>query len=201
MLPKLNLKISQASIRLSNDWPMVGEEMGRRLKRAGKGEEQQIDEEKGVFSDLPMVNAVAEDQPDKENSHVSLEGLKEQEDLLLDAQKQSLGSLGEVQVQFSRFAEERGRFLAAMEKDFSSLQDKGQEEMVLKLFLIESSGSKFTDGLVFTVMAEDHVWAENMVRQWLDSNGRETDKIDKVQAVVSRDVRAIVGLGSKLLDR
>jgi hypothetical protein len=180
---------------------MVGEEMGRRLKRAGKGEEQQIDEEKGVFSDLPMVNAVAEDQPDKENSHVSLEGLKEQEDLLLDAQKQSLGSLGEVQVQFSRFAEERGRFLAAMEKDFSSLQDKGQEEMVLKLFLIESSGSKFTDGLVFTVMAEDHVWAENMVRQWLDSNGRETDKIDKVQAVVSRDVRAIVGLGSKLLDR
>ncbi len=175
--------------------------MGRRLKRMKKGEEQQIDEEKGVFSDLPTVNAVAEDQPDKETSHESLEGLKEQENLLLSAEQQFLGSQGEFQVQFSRFADERGRFLAAMEKDFSSLQDKGQEEMVLKLFLIESSGSKFTDGLVFTVMAEDHVWAENMVRQWLDSNGRETDKIDKVQAVVSRDVRAIIGLGSKLLDR
>jgi hypothetical protein len=178
-----------------------GEEMGRRLKRTGKSEEQQIDEEKGVFSDLPMVNAVAEDQPDKETSHVSLEGLKEQEYLLLSAEKQFLGSLGEVQVQFSRFAEERGRFLAAMEKDFASLQGKGHDGMVPRLFLIESSGSKFTDGLVFTVLAEDHVWAENMVRQWLDSNGRETDKIDKVQAVMSRDVRAIVGLGSKLLDR
>jgi hypothetical protein len=180
---------------------MAGEEMGSRLKRTGKSEEQQIDEEKGILSDLPMVNVVAEDQPDKETSHESLGGLKEQENLLLSAEKQFLGSLGEVQVQFSRFAEERGRFPTAIEKDFSSLQGKGQEEMFLKLFLIESSGSKFTDGLVFTVFAEDHVWAEDMVRQWLDSNGRETDRIDKVQAVLSRDVRAIVGLGSKLLDR
>jgi hypothetical protein len=39
------------------------------------------------------------------------------------------------------------------------------------------------------------------VRQWLDSNERETDKIDKIQAIVSRNVRAIVNVGSKLLDR
>jgi hypothetical protein len=40
-----------------------------------------------------------------------------------------------------------------------------------------------------------------MLRQWLGYNGRETDKIDKIQAVLSRDFRAIVGLGSKILDR
>jgi hypothetical protein len=54
--------------------------------------------------------------------------------------------------------------------------------------------------MVFTVMAENHVWAEYIVRQWLDSNDREMDKIDKGYAILSRDVRAIVSLGSKLLD-
>jgi len=175
--------------------------MSRRIKRKGKVEEQQIDEEKGVFSDLPMVNAVSEDHVSKGSSHVSLEGLKEQDTLLLAAEKQFLGSLTDVQVQLGRFAEERGRLLAALAKSSASSQDNDHKESSLRLFLIESSGSKFTDGLVFTVMAEDRVWAEDMVRQWLDSNGRETDKIDKVQAIVSRNVRAIVGLGSKLLDR
>jgi hypothetical protein len=51
---------------------------------------------------------------------------------------------------------------------------------------------------VFTVMAENNVWAEEMVRQWLNSNGRENYKIDKVMAVVSQDVRAIVNVGAKL---
>ena len=175
--------------------------MSRRIKRKERVEEQQINEEKGVFSDLPMVNAINGDHVSKESSQVSLDSLKEQDNLLSAAEKQFLGNLVDVQIQLGRFAEERGQLLATMEKNLASSQGNDHKEAALRLFLIESSGSKFTDGLVFTVMAEDRVWAEDMVRQWLDSNGRETDKIDKVQAIVSHNVRAIVGLGSKLFDR
>ncbi len=83
----------------------------------------------------------------------------------------------------------------------NSLQSKNSKKSVLGLFVIETRGSSFDDGMVFTVMAENHVWAEHIVRQWLDSNDREMDKIDKGYAILSRDVRAIVSLGSKLLDR
>ena len=53
---------------------------------------------------------------------------------------------------------------------------------------------------MFTVMAENDVWAEEMVHQWLHSNGRENHKIDRVMAVVSSDVRAIVNVGAKLVN-
>ncbi len=80
-------------------------------------------------------------------------------------------------------------------------QNQSPEKSAHRLFVIETSGPKFNDGMVFTVMAENHVWAEYLVRQWLDSNDREIDKIDKGYAILSRDVRAIVSLGSKILDR
>jgi hypothetical protein len=201
MVLKLYPKINQMLIRPSDDRSRLGKGMNRRIERKEEVEEQQIDEERGGFSDLPMVSAVSEDHVSRESSQVSLDALKEQDSLLLAAEKQFLGNLVDVQVQLGRFAEERGHLLATIEKNLASSHGKNHKEAALRLFLIESSGSKFTDGLVFTVMAEDRVWAEDMVRQWLDSNGRETDKIDKVQAIVSHNVRAIVGLGSKLLDR
>jgi hypothetical protein len=68
------------------------------------------------------------------------------------------------------------------------------------LFSVVTWGSSSTDGLVFTVMAESEVWAEELVRQWLNCNGRENHKIDKVMALVSRDVRGIITVGAKLLD-
>lgn len=82
----------------------------------------------------------------------------------------------------------------------NSPQSEKSKKSVLGLYVIETSGPSFDDGMVFTVMAENHVWAEYIVRQWLDSNDREMDKIDKGYAILSRDVRAIVSLGSKLLD-
>jgi hypothetical protein len=39
-----------------------------------------------------------------------------------------------------------------------------------------------------------------LVHQWLNCNGRENHKIDKVMALVSRDVRGIITVGAKLLD-
>ena len=66
------------------------------------------------------------------------------------------------------------------------------------LFSIVAYGSSWMDELVFTVLAENDVWAAEIVRQWLNSNGRENYKIDKVRAIVSRDVRAIVNVGAKL---
>jgi len=130
-----------------------------------------------------------------------LEELKEREKQLLIQKKQLLDSLDQVQLQQDCVADKKGRLLMALEKNLQISQVESRKESILKLFAIETSGSKFTDGMVFTVMAEDHVWAEDMVRQWLDSNERETDKIDKIQAIMSRNVRAIVNVGSKLLDR
>jgi phenylacetate-coenzyme A ligase PaaK-like adenylate-forming protein len=86
-----------------------------------------------------------------------------------------------------------------MEKNVSFKQQKNKKESILQLFQIETSGSSFNDGLVFTVIAEDNVWAEGLVREWLQCYGKETDKVDKIRAVVSRDVRAIINVGTKLL--
>ena len=74
------------------------------------------------------------------------------------------------------------------------------KERNIRFFLIETRGPRWDDGLVFTVIAEDHVWAKEMVRQWLDSNGRQYDNIDKIHVLVSQDIRAIVSVGAKLLE-
>jgi hypothetical protein len=166
-----------------------------RYRQRRKDGERQSNKESPVFaSHVPLADTTAEEPERRENPLSSLEELKEQEKQLLD-------SLDQVQLQYDCVSDKRGRLLMALEKNVKTSQIEGRKELILKLFAIETSGSKFTDGMVFTVMAEDHVWAEDMVRQWLDSNERETDKIDKIQAIVSRNVRAIVNVGSKLLDR
>ena len=68
-----------------------------------------------------------------------------------------------------------------------------------KLFSIVTYSSGW-DGLVFTVIAENDIWAKELVYQWLEANGRKNHKIDKVTALVSQDVRGIVNIGAKLLD-
>ena len=79
-----------------------------------------------------------------------------------------------------------------------AIEETRVKEPSRKMFSIAAYGSSWTDELVFTVLAENDVWAEDIVRQWLNSNGKENYKIDKVQAIVSRNVRAIVNVGAKL---
>ena len=83
-----------------------------------------------------------------------------------------------------------------MEKDHSSKQCAN--ESTLRLFLIETSPSSYHEGLVFTVLAEDHARAEELVLEWIKHNGSDHDEIDTIRAVVSRDVRAIINVGTKL---
>jgi len=108
--------------------------------------------------------------------------------------------MDEVRLQNDGATEEKRRLIAAIEKKYLSPKSKGDVKSDHKLFLLETSGPKYTDTMVFTVMAENHVWAEHMVLQWLNSNGRELDKIDKGYEIISRDVRAIISIGSKPLD-
>jgi hypothetical protein len=71
----------------------------------------------------------------------------------LVAEKCLSDNLNQVQVQYDRFAKERSRLLASLEKNVLSSQSKSHKEnSILRLFLIESSGSKFTAGLVFTFL-------------------------------------------------
>jgi hypothetical protein len=96
--------------------------------------------------------------------------------------------------------EKKSIVLAKMENNNSFKQVKSDRGLNHEIFLIVTWGPSKLDGLVFTVMAESEVWAKELVRQWLNSNGRENHRIDKVQSLVSRDVRAIVNVGKKLLD-
>jgi chromosome segregation ATPase len=173
----------------------VGEEMGHGLKR--KSQKQQTKEEKPVFVQQATLTS---SEDNDEELPASLSELKKQEEQLLDEEKKLLNSLDDLRVQRDRVAEERNRLIANAEKRFLSSQGQNLKGPNHRLFVIETSGSKFTDGMVFTVLAEDHVWAEYMVRQWLDSNDRELDKIDKGHEIMSHDVRAIISLGAKPLD-
>jgi hypothetical protein len=173
----------------------VGEEMGHGLKR--KSQKQQTKEEKPVFIQHTTLTGAEDNNGELP---ASLLELKKQEEQLLNEEKKLLNSLDDLRLQRDRVAEERNRLIADAEKRFISLQSQDLKSSTHKLFVIETSGSKFTDGMVFTVLAEDHVWAEYMVRQWLDSNDRELDKIDKGHEIMSHDVRAIISLGAKPLD-
>jgi hypothetical protein len=79
-------------------------------------------------------------------------------------------------------------------------REERMRESSHKIFSVATWGSSWRDGFVFTVMAENEVWAEEMVRQWLVFNGKKNHRIDKVMALVSQDVRAIVNVGAILSD-
>jgi hypothetical protein len=85
-----------------------------------------------------------------------------------------------------------------MEKDPSSKQ-KTENDFAFRLFQIETMPSSYNEGLVFTVLAEDHKRAEELVLEWIKCYGNDNDEIETIRAVVSRDVRAIISAGTKLL--
>ena len=147
----------------------------------------------------PVIDATTEACEDEENSLSVLEAIKEEERQLEAEKKQLIETSEQLQRKFDAIASKKNRLIEEMENSFSPKQQKTQNESALKLFHIETSGSSFNDGLVFTVMAEDNVWAEGLVREWLQCYGKDTDKIDKIRAVVSRDVRAIINVASRLL--
>lgn len=138
----------------------------------------------------------------KENILAELDSLTEEEKQLRIAKRKLLESAREIadrlKLKSDNIAARKSRLMAEMEKTRSSKQHKSENKSDNRLFSIETWGSAWNDGLVFTVIAENDVWAEEIVRQWLNSNGRENHKIDKVMALVSRDVRAVVNVGARL---
>lgn len=103
------------------------------------------------------------------------------------------------QSKFSSITHRKNRLVEENEKNLSYKQQNTINAPSNTLFSIVTRGTSL-DGFVFTVIAENEICAEKLVRQWLNSNGKETHKIDKLMALVSQDVRAIVNVGAKLRD-
>jgi len=148
---------------------------------------------------VPLIDVTIEEYEDEENSLSALEAIKEEERQLEAEKKQLIETLKQLQLKSTAIADKKNHLIEEMKKTLSLKQRKNENESALTLFQIETGGSSFNDGLVFTVMAEDNVWAEGLVREWLQCYGKDTDKIDKIRAVVSSDVRAIINVGTKLL--
>jgi hypothetical protein len=128
------------------------------------------------------------------------EGVKQLKRHFLLKTKQVVDTLDELQSMCNTVAEERNRVLAEMEKGLMPKQQKRAEGSGHKVFSVVTCGHAWNDELVFTVLAENDVWAKEFVRQWLDYNGREHHRIDKVLGLVSQNVRAIVNVGAVLQD-
>ena len=129
-----------------------------------------------------------------------LDSIKEEERKLLVEKKQLLYALDQLCLECDNIAYKKRRVLAEMERSILSKLESCYGRSGYMLFSVVTWGSSSTDGLVFTVMAESEVWAEELVHQWLNCNGRENHKIDKVMALISRDVRGIINVGAILLD-
>ncbi|KON32355.1 MAG: hypothetical protein AC479_07565 [miscellaneous Crenarchaeota group-6 archaeon AD8-1] len=128
-----------------------------------------------------------------------LEELKEMEQKLLNEKRQIISTLVKWQSVFDNITNKKNHLLNHINKENSIKQQKTEKEGNHKLFSIVTYSSGW-DGLVFTVIAENDIWAKDLVCQWLESNRRKNHKIDKVTALVSQDVRGIVNVGAKLLD-
>jgi hypothetical protein len=136
----------------------------------------------------------------EEDSASLLERLEKAEQQLLVGKRQIINTLIKWESMFDSVADKKRQLLECVEKERSPEQHNSEKESSHKLFSIVTWGPSWMDGLVFTVMAENEAWAEELVRQWLNSNGRENHRIDKIMALVSRDVRGILNVGAKLLD-
>jgi hypothetical protein len=172
------------------------------LTRSGERHQKyQINEEKCTDSEPPLLRLkeFKRNLMNAKNAFLAFEKLKEGEerDLLIEVER-AITILNRTHLKLIRIIEDRSR--PTMETEEKSFNADSACTSDFKLFSIETWGSAWTDGLVFTVTAENDVWAEEIVRQWLKSNGRENHKIDKVQALVSKNVRGVVNVGAKLLD-
>lgn len=171
-----------------------------------KSPSKNIENEKSLQEafEIPTIDVTC---TNKENAISMLDELEEIEKQLLVEKRQIIGTLVKWQSMFDSITNKRSRIMKIMEQNRSSRQQNDEEpkqqnsetDSGYKLFSVVTWGPSW-DGLVFTVMAENDAWAEELVRQWLNSNGRENHKIDKIMALVSRDLRAIVNIGAKLLD-
>lgn len=112
--------------------------------------------------------------------------------------RQLVDTLCGLQFKFDTITEKKNQVLARMEQDLAPKQQKRAEESSHRVFSVMTGGRSWKDGLLFTVLAENDVWAKKLVRQWLDSNGREYHRIEKVLGVVSQEVTAIVNVGTVL---
>jgi len=130
---------------------------------------------------------------------LALEDLKNKEEVILVELRRQSEILGQLQLRISEVTEQRRRLMMEVGDQLSSEQNC-KINSNFRLFSVETWGSAWTDGLVFTVMAENEVWAKHIVREWLNSNGRKNHRIDKIQALISNDLRAVVNVGTKLLD-
>ena len=129
-----------------------------------------------------------------------LDLFKEQEQEILVEKKKLLYALNQLQIKSDNIQDRKSNLLANMEKNILSELQNSESKSKYMLFSVVTWGSSWTDGLIFTIIAESAVWAEELVREWLSYNGRENHKIDKVTALVSRDTRGIINVGAKLLD-
>ena len=154
--------------------------------------------------DIPTLEA---SHKNEENSGSLLKELEEAEQELLIEKRQIIDMLVKWQSMFDSIADKKSRLMEHIKTEQISNQlnsestkkQNSENKPSHKLFSVVTRGDSW-DGLVFTVIAENDAWAENLVHQWLDSNGRKDQKIDKVMALVSRDVRGIFAVGAKLLD-
>ena len=171
-----------------------------------KSPSKNIENEKSLQEafEIPTIDVTC---TNKENAISMLDELEEIEKQLLVEKRQIIGTLVKWQSMFDSITDKKSRIMKIMEQNRSSKpqndeepkQQNSETDSDYKLFSVVTWGPSW-DGLVFTVMAENDAWAEELVRQWLNSNGRENHKIDKIMALVSRDLRAIVNIGAKLLD-
>jgi hypothetical protein len=168
---------------------------------------QNIENGNSLFEapEIPTLDAACANEEDSVSFSERLEKVEQQ---LLVGKRQIIDTFVKWQSMFESIANKKRRLLECIEKERSSNQQNSkrskqhssEKESCHKLFSIVTWGPSWMDGLVFTIMAENNVWAKELVRQWLNSNGRENHRIDKVMALVSRDVRGILNVGAKLLD-
>jgi hypothetical protein len=96
----------------------------------------------------------------EENSLSELDSLKKEEQKLLVVLYQLLDTLDQLQSKFDSITDRKSRLLASMEKNLLSKQQNSEGESSHMLFSVVTWGPSWMDGLVFTVMAENEVWAE-----------------------------------------
>ncbi len=152
-------------------------------------------------SSKPAIDEIIENREDQrsvQDSFLALHDLKEEEKVLLTEITRLKRILDQIQLKCLRITQDKNRLETEQEKNPS--KRNGMNVNNFMLFLVETWGDSWADGLVFTVMADNDTWAKEIVQQWLNSNGRENHKIDKVQALVSQNIRAVVNVGAKLLD-
>ena len=168
------------------------------MPRIRSNQQKSRTSEEDCVDSRPLLSTYEEEDGSIEELFLALEDLKKKETALnieLELQRKKFEQL---KLKISTIIEQGGPLIMEAGSKLSS-EKEGAPGSRFRLFTIETWGSAWNSGLVFTVMAENEVWARQIVREWLDSNGKGDHKIDKIQGLVSNDLRGIVNIGAKLL--